>query len=34
MFNREAEKISGFLIAYRLYIKMRIRKATIENQIQ
>ena len=34
MFNREAEKILGFLIAYRLYIKMRMREATIEKQIQ
>ena len=34
MFNRKAEKILGFLIAYRLYIKMRMREATIEKQIQ
>ena len=33
-FNREVGKVSGFLIVYRLYIRMRIRDTTIENQIQ
>jgi len=33
MFNREVEKVLGFLIAYRLYIKMRMREAKIEEQI-
>ena len=34
MFNREVGKVSGFLMVCRLYIRMRIRKLTIEEQIQ
>ena len=34
MFNREAGKVSGFLMVCRLYIRMRIRESTIEEQIQ
>jgi len=30
MFNRKAGKVSGFLIAYRLYIRIRIKEATVE----
>ena len=29
-FNGEAEKVSGFLMAYRLYIEMRIRNIAVE----
>ena len=34
MINGEAERVSGFLIACKLYIKMRIRKVAAEEQIQ
>ena len=33
-FNREVGKVSYFLIAYRLYIRMRIREAIVEEQVQ
>ena len=33
-FNGETEKVLGFLMACRLYIRMRIRKAVVEEQIQ
>jgi len=34
MINGEEERVSGFLIACKLYIKMRIRKVAAEEQIQ
>ena len=34
IFNREMSKVLGFLIACRLYIKMRMRKVVVEKQIQ
>jgi len=34
IFNRKAGKVLEFLIACRLYIKIRMREATIEEQIQ
>ena len=34
VFNREAGNISGFVIAYKLYIKARMMEATVEEQIQ
>ena len=34
VFSGEVGKVSGFLIAYRLYIKMRMREAMVEKQIQ
>ena len=30
IFNREAGKVSGFLIAYRLFIKMKMRNNIVE----
>jgi len=32
-FNRETSKVSEFLILYRLYIRMRIRKVLVEEQM-
>ena len=34
IFNREAGKVGGFITAYRLYIKMRLRENTVEEQVQ
>ena len=34
IFNRVVNKVSGFLMAYRLYIRMRIRETTVKKQIQ
>ena len=34
MFNIDASNILEFLIVYRLYIKMRMRDISIEEQIQ
>ena len=34
IFNREMSKVLGFLTACRLYIRMRMRKAVVEKQIQ
>ena len=33
IFNRKARKISGFLIAYKLYIRIRMRNVIVEKQI-
>jgi len=33
-FNMAANKILGFLIVYRLYIRVRMRDAAVEEQIQ
>jgi len=33
-FNGEVEKIVGFLMVYKLYIRIRIRKVAVEEQIQ
>ena len=33
-FNREARQVSGFLTACRLYIRMRMRGAIVEEQVQ
>ena len=32
-FNEDMSKVLGFLIACRLYIRMRIREAVVEEQI-
>ena len=34
MFNGEISKVSGFLIAYRLYIRIKVRDALVEEQVQ
>jgi len=33
IFNREAGKVGGFVITYRLYIRMKMREATVEKQV-
>ena len=33
-FNGEMSKILGFLVAYKLYIRMRIKDAAVEEYIQ
>jgi len=34
IFNREAGKVGGFVITCRLYIRMKMREATVEKQVQ
>ena len=34
IFNREAGRVGGFITAYRLYIKMKLRGNTVEEQVQ
>jgi len=34
VFNGEVERVGGFITVYRLYLRMRIREATVEKQIQ
>jgi len=34
VFNRTSSKISGFMTAYRLYIRMKMREVAVEEQIQ
>ena len=33
VFNGEAGRVGGFIIVYRLYFRMKIREATVEEQI-
>jgi len=34
IFNREAGKVEGFVITCRLYLRMKMREATVEEQVQ
>ena len=34
MFDGTSSKVSGFVTAYKLYIRMRMREAVVEEQIQ
>ena len=34
IFNREAEKVEGFITAYRLFLRMKLRGTSVEEQVQ
>ena len=34
IFNGEARKVEGFIMACKLYLRMKIREATVEEQVQ
>ena len=34
IFNREAGKVGGFIIACRLFLRMKLRRAMVEEQVQ
>jgi len=34
IFNGEAEKVGRFVITYRLYLRMKMREATVKEQVQ
>ena len=34
IFNRTSSKVSGFIMAYRLYLRMKMRGVVVEEQIQ
>ena len=34
VFSREVKKVGGFITVYKLYLKMKIRTMTMEEQIQ
>jgi len=34
IFNGEAERVGGFVIACRLYLRMKMKKAMVEEQVQ
>ena len=33
IFNGEAGRVEGFVIAYRLYLRMKMREVTVEEQV-
>ena len=33
IFNREVGKVGGFVTTYRLYLRMKMREATVEEQV-
>ena len=33
IFNREAGKVGGFVIVYQLYLRMKMKEATVEEQV-
>jgi len=33
IFNGEAAKVGGFIMAYRLFMRMKLRKITVEEQV-
>ena len=34
IFNREVGKVGGFIMAYRLFLRMKLRGAIVEEQVQ
>ena len=34
IFNGEAGKVGGFIMACRLFLRMKLRRATVEEQVQ
>jgi len=34
IFNREVEKVGGFISACKLYIRMKLREELVEGQVQ
>ena len=34
IFNREAGRVGGFIIACRLFLRMKLKGATVEEQVQ
>ncbi len=34
IFNGEAGRVEGFVIMYRLYLRIKMREATVEEQVQ
>ena len=34
IFNREVERVGGFVTTCRLYLKMKIKEATVKEQVQ
>jgi len=34
VFNEEAERVEGFIIVYKLYLRMKMKEATVEEQVQ